>query len=84
MRIALAALVLVSQVSFAQTSSGAEKRQVVKTTTVVFDENDVVNGELQGPNGQVVTAGPDPVFPSLIRVRQNFSDKLMQSVQNLR
>jgi hypothetical protein len=79
MRLVLVAALVVSSLSFAQTSETREKKQ----TTVIFDENDVINGELNGPEGTVVYGKPRPKFPPMIRVRRDFSDKLMQSVSEL-
>lgn len=81
MRVLLAALVLVSQVSFAQTSAGTEKRQ--PKTEIRFDENELIDGTTRGPDGQLIDAPPPIAFESLIRVRTNFADKLKASVSEL-
>ena len=83
MRLVLVAALVLSSVSFAQNTSGAQKRNQ-PTSEVKFNEGDDIEGGTQGPNGTLIQGDSRPVFNSLIRVRENFSDKLMHSVNELR
>jgi hypothetical protein len=83
MRFVLVAALLLSSVSFAQNSTGAEKGRQPKTE-IRFDENELIDGTTRGPDGALIDAPPPIVFQSLIRIRTNFADKLMNSVNELR
>jgi hypothetical protein len=83
MRFLLIAALVASSVSFAQTSPGTtEKRQ--PKTVIIFDPDEDIGGHVVGPDGTVITGDSRPVFPNMIRIRQNFSDKLKASVNDLR
>jgi hypothetical protein len=82
MRLVLVAVLVLSSVSFAQNTSGAQKR--VPQTTINFEDPDLVDGTLKSPDAHVVHGKPPVIFESMIRVRLNFADKLMHSVSELR
>lgn len=84
MRLFVAAALLLSSVSFAQTPAGTQpsKRQPPKTE-IKFDDDGVIEGGTKGPDGSVITGKHAPAFESMIRLRQNFADKLMASAQDL-
>ena len=48
-----------------------------------FDEADDILGATVVPFGEVITQRPSPEFPPLIKVRENFNDKLLASVDEL-
>ena len=82
MRLFLAAVLLLSSATFAQTSAGAPQRKV-PVSNVEFDP-DVVDGTTASPDLGNITARPPTQFDSLIRVRTSFADKLRASVSELR
>jgi hypothetical protein len=53
-----------------------------KTTTVDF-EDDMIEGEFARPDGEVIEATRRAEHGNLFRVRQEFNDKVMQSVGEL-
>lgn len=75
------ALVLLSSVASAQTP--APKQPAERTTTVIFEKEDVIDAERTGPLVDPLFAHRRPGFQSLIRVRESFKDKLLQSVHEL-
>jgi hypothetical protein len=83
MRSILVAVLVVSSVSFAQTSAGTKEKRQPKTE-VIFGEGDDVLGGTVGPDGILLQGDTPPKFKSMIRVRENFSDKLRDSVNELK
>ena len=53
-----------------------------KTTTIDF-EDDTIEGDLTKPDGEYVEARKKVKHSNLIRVRDDFEDKVMQSVGEL-
>ena len=53
-----------------------------KTTTINF-EDDTIEGDLTKPDGEYVEARKKVKHSNLIRVREEFKDKVMQSVGEL-
>lgn len=53
-----------------------------KTTTIDF-EDDTIEGDLTKPDGEYVEARKKVKHSNLIRVREDFQDKVMQSVGEL-
>jgi hypothetical protein len=82
MRLVLVAVLVLSSVSFAQNTSGAQKR--VPQTTINFEDPDLVDGTLKSPDAEMIRGRVHIRFTSMIRVRSNFADKLMHSVNELR
>ncbi len=83
MRIRLiAAVLLVSSVSFAQTGA-AQKQKTEPKTVLIFEDGDAFTGEPDGPMVTEVEAAKKPAFSSLIRVRDSFKEKVMQSINEL-
>ncbi|MEW5740875.1 MAG: hypothetical protein AB1938_18290 [Myxococcota bacterium] len=74
------ALVTVPALAQSQPKPAAKKPPVQK---VDFNDPDLINGTLQGPDGEVVVGKPRPVFESFKLVRDNFNDKLMASVDEM-
>jgi hypothetical protein len=89
MKRCLAVVVLVVSCSaFAQNqaASATQKAEAAKkapaTQQVTFGD-DLIDGERLLPLGEIYTAPPASQFDCLIKVRTNFNDKLMQSVNEL-
>jgi hypothetical protein len=53
-----------------------------KTTTIDF-EDDTIEGDLTKPDGEYIEARKKVQHSNLIRVREDFEDKVMQSVGEL-
>jgi hypothetical protein len=53
-----------------------------KTTTIDF-EDDTIEGDLTKPDGEYVEARKKVKHSNLIRIREDFQDKVMQSVGEL-
>lgn len=56
--------------------------RVAKTTTYDF-EDDTIEGDLTRPDGEYVEARKRVNHSNLIRIREEFKDKVMQSVGEL-
>ncbi|MBJ6762128.1 adventurous gliding motility protein CglF [Myxococcaceae bacterium JPH2] len=63
-----------------QGGEGAARTQ--KTTNIDF-EDDTIEGDLTKPDGEYVEARKTVKHSNLIRVREDFEDKVMQSVGEL-
>lgn len=66
--------------AFAQEKSGDER--YAKTTTINF-EDDTIEGDLTKPDGEYVEARKRVKHSNLIRIREEFKDKVMQSAGEL-
>ncbi|AEI68342.1 adventurous gliding motility protein CglF [Corallococcus macrosporus] len=53
-----------------------------KTTTIDF-EDDTIEGDLTKPDGEYIEARDKVKHSNLIRIREDFEDKVMQSVGEL-
>jgi len=76
---------------FAQDAQGDDKAasnpgegnvRYSKTTTIDF-EDDTIEGDLTKPDGEYIEARKKVKHSNLIRVREDFEDKVMQSVGEL-
>ena len=66
-----------------QASGGGEgNARYSKTTTIDF-EGDTIEGDLTKPDGEYVEARKKVKHSNLIRIREDFQDKVMQSVGEL-
>ena len=63
-------------------ASAAEKRKEQAAQEISF-EDDTVTGDLTKPVGEYVEARRKIEHTSLIRVREEFKDKVLQSVSDL-
>jgi hypothetical protein len=61
----------------------AEARKPSPATNVTFGEGDVIEGKLDGPDLGVIETYKPPKFGSLIKVRKNFDDKIVRSVDQM-
>jgi hypothetical protein len=78
----LIALFAVPAVAQTTAEKKPEKRLPVQHLDITND--DLIEGTLQGPSGSYVVAPPERgPFPSLIKVRVNFNDKMLESVHSL-
>lgn len=62
--------------------SGEGNVRYSKTTTIDF-EDDTIEGDLTKPDGEYIEARDKVKHSNLIRVREDFEDKVMQSVGEL-
>jgi hypothetical protein len=76
----LSAAVLMFALS--QTAQPQKPQEPRKVQQITFDE-DVIEGTLKGPDLEDVTGTPACRFSSLIKVRDNFADKIVKSVDQL-
>lgn len=80
MRFVLVSLVFAS-VSLAQTNP-PQKTVAPKPQNIIFGD-DLIEGGVDGPEGQVVYGKSKARFESMIKVRVNFDDKLRESVHEM-
>ena len=73
--ILIAALVLVPAAGFAQAKE--------KGPQVINFEDDTIQGDLTKPDGEYVEARKKVNHTNLIRIREEFKDKVLQSVSDL-
>ena len=66
----------------AATSPGEGNVRYSKTTTIDF-EDDTIEGDLTKPDGEYIEARKKVKHSNLIRIREDFEDKVMQSVGEL-
>ncbi len=66
----------------AQDKKGEGGVQYKKTTEYSFDD-DTIEGDLTKPDGEYVEARKKVKHSNLIRIREEFKDKVMQSVGEL-
>lgn len=78
----LAALTITT-VGFAQDKKGAEGNVTYKKTTEYSFEDDTIEGDLTKPDGEYVEARKKVKHSNLIKIREEFKDKVMQSVGEL-
>lgn len=63
-------------------NKGDDGARYSKTTTINF-EDDTIEGDLSRPDGEYVEARRKVKHSNLIRIREEFKDKVMQSVGEL-
>lgn len=69
--------------AFGQDKKGGDDNvRYLKTTTISF-EDDTIEGDLTKPDGEYVEARKKVKHSNLIRIREEFKDKVMQSVGEL-
>jgi hypothetical protein len=78
-------LVLAALTAHAQDSgkTNAPNVRYNRTTTINFDDDDTIEGDLTRPDGEYVEATKRVKHSNLIRIREEFKDKLMESVSEL-
>jgi hypothetical protein len=76
--------VLLSSMAFAQTGKKqVESKPLPKTQTLIFGDGSEITADVERPYDEQITTRPHAKFGSMIRVRTDFNDKLMQSVHEL-
>ncbi len=75
-------VVLVAAAAFAQ-NKGAGGNVTYKKTTEYSFEDDTIEGDLTKPDGEYVEARKKVKHSNLIKIREEFKDKVMQSVGEL-
>ena len=68
--------------AFAQDKGGGDKVSYKKQTEYSF-EDDTIEGDLTKPDGEYVEARKKVKHSNLIKIREEFKDKVMQSVGEL-
>src|SRR5262249_5534170 len=82
-RLIVLSVVAVGFASAAQEEKSADETvRYSKTTTINF-EDDTIEGDLTRPDGEYVEARKRVKHSNLIRIREEFKDKVMQSVGEL-
>jgi hypothetical protein len=67
----------------AQAGGGGEGNVRYNKTTTIDFEDDTIEGDLTKPDGEYVEARKQVKHSNLIRIREDFQDKVMQSVGEL-
>ncbi|HYR55273.1 MAG TPA: adventurous gliding motility protein CglF [Myxococcaceae bacterium] len=79
----LALLVVLPGLAYADGKKAADENvRYSKTTTINF-EDDTIEGDLTRPDGEYVEARKRVKHSNLIRIREEFKDKVMESVGEL-
>jgi hypothetical protein len=81
-KLALIALVVFAAPAALAQQKGEGNVRYNKTTTYDF-EDDTIEGDLTKPDGEYVEARKRVKHSKLIRIREEFKDKVMQSVGEL-
>ena len=68
--------------AFAQDKKGGDNVTYKKQTEISF-EDDTIEGDLTKPDGEYVEARKRVKHSNLIKIREEFKDKVMQSVGEL-
>ena len=76
-----AALLLIAAVANAQQNDAQKKTE--RKTEIVFETGTDVSADIASPNLETVTVGPPIHHSSILKVRENFKDKVMASVSEL-
>jgi hypothetical protein len=79
----LALLAVLPSLAYAEGKKGGDDNvRYSKTTTINF-EDDTIEGDLTRPDGEYVEARKRVKHSNLIRIREEFKDKVMESVGEL-
>lgn len=82
-KLLIAAVFALGSVAFAQDEGkGDENVKYAKTTTINF-EDDTIEGDLTKPDGEYIEARKRVKHSNLIRIREEFRERVMQSVGEL-
>ena len=81
MRKFLAVFIAISSLSAgAQTQSPTQNK---KAAEIIFGDGDLIDGDINKPDVEFVRPAPGAKFGKLIRVRQDFKEKVMSSASEL-
>lgn len=78
----VSALLLTSFCAYAQTNAQRTPAPTPPPQHIEFG-SDLIHGEREEPSGISITSRRGTTFKSLIKVRESFSEKLMQSAEEL-
>lgn len=79
----VALLALLPTLAYAEPKKASDETvRYAKTTTINF-EDDTIEGDLTRPDGEYVEARKRVKHSNLIRIREEFKDKVMESVGEL-
>lgn len=76
-------LTVLAAPALAQDKKGGDGNVTYKKTTEINFEDDTIEGDLTKPDGEYVEARIKVKHSNLIRIREEFKDKVMQSVGEL-
>ena len=80
----LVAVIAVPSIALAQDEkAGAEGAVRYERTTTINFEDDTIEGDLTRPDGEYVEAIKKVKHSNLIRIREDFKEKVMESVGEL-
>ena len=74
-------LVVVALSSLSSLAQGQSQNK--KPTEIIFGDGDTIDGDLSKPDVEFVRTAPGAKFDKLIRVREDFKVKVMESVREL-
>jgi hypothetical protein len=83
MKLLLIPILLFGFSAFAQDKKGGDGNVTYKKTTEYSFEDDTIEGDLTKPDGEYVEARKKVRHSNLIKIREEFKDKVMQSVGEL-
>jgi hypothetical protein len=81
--VTVAALALFALPAAAQQKKNADGNVTYKKTTEFSFEDDTIEGDLTKPDGEYIEAKRKVKHSNLIKIREEFKDKVMQSVGEL-
>ena len=83
-RLAAAFLLFATAASAQQNDTSKTERKRVETKTeIIFDTGTDIDGDIAAPGLETLYSPPKHRFGSLLKVRDSFKDKLMESVYEL-
>ena len=82
-RLVLIAVFVIGAPALAQDKKGGDGNVRYNKTTTYDFEDDTIEGDLTKPDGEYVEARKRVKHSKLIRIREEFKDKVMQSVGEL-
>jgi hypothetical protein len=77
----VAAVCLLSTFAFAQIP--AKKEPVPTPKSLIFDDGEILEGTTSGPDLTPIVITPPPRHSSILKIRDNFKDKVMGSAAEL-
>lgn len=82
-KLLVALLVLESMTALAQDKKATGENVTYKKTTEYSFEDDTIEGDLTKPDGEYIESRKKVKHSNLIKIREEFKDKVMQSVGEL-
>nr|MBN2498840.1 hypothetical protein [Deltaproteobacteria bacterium] len=77
------ALIVVMAFAFSTVAQEGAGNRIDRQTTVIDIEQDTIIGDLSRPDQEILGGRAQPRHPSLIRIREGFRTKVLQSVKDL-